>query len=299
VKPEIGADLRARLHRRAEAGRWDVSPEAFQEALDASASHAFAGQTPSPADVERYLQSLHLQDLALATACRRGHEGAWNHFVLEFRPALYRAADAIDRTGAARELADALYGDLFGIEERDGIRHSLLRYFHGRSSLATWLRAVLSQRFVDRVRASRRLEPLPDEDAPVRETAGASASPDRSRLFPAIRSALSAAVASLSPRDRLRLACYYWHGVTLAAIGRQLGEHEATVSRHLTRTRRMIRQEVDRRLRDDHGLDDSEVAECWQTALDDAGEIDVAVMVGAGPGSKGTEPGRSKDRGEV
>ena len=40
------------------------------------------------------------------------------------------------------------------------------RYFHGRSSLSTWLRAVLSQRHVDRLRSARRQDPLPEDEAP-------------------------------------------------------------------------------------------------------------------------------------
>ena len=88
---------------------------------------------------------------------------AWDHFVLEMRPGLYRAADALDPTGAARELADSLYADLYGVDQRGSARQSLLRYFHGRSSLSTWLRAVLAQRHVDRIRVDRRTEPLPEE----------------------------------------------------------------------------------------------------------------------------------------
>ena len=63
-------------------------------------------------------------------------------------------------------------------------RRSLFRYFQGRSSLATWLRAVLSQRYVDRLRAQKRLEPLPDEDdaaRPSRRPRGDPPDPDRSR----------------------------------------------------------------------------------------------------------------------
>ena len=45
--------------------------------------------------------------------------------------------------------------------ERDGERQSLLRYFHGRSSLGTWLRALLAQRQVDRIRQTLRLDSLP------------------------------------------------------------------------------------------------------------------------------------------
>ena len=70
---------------------------------------------------------------------------------------LYRAADSLDPNGGAREIADSLYAELYGVNRA---RRSLLLSFSGRSSLATWLRAVLCQRFVDRIRAQRRLEPL-------------------------------------------------------------------------------------------------------------------------------------------
>ena len=119
--------------------------------------------TAAAPDVERYLTSLHLEDLALACACADGHEPAWEHFVRVHRPVLYRAADAMNPGGGTREIADALYGDLYGMKEKDGERQSLFRYFHGRSSLATWLRAVLSQRYIDSIRSNRRTESIDDE----------------------------------------------------------------------------------------------------------------------------------------
>ena len=80
--------------------------------------------------------------------------------------------------GGAREIADSLYAELYGINGRRGARQSLFRYFQGRSSLATWLRAVLAQRYVDRLRAQRRLEPLPDEDGTARPGGTRRRSPD-------------------------------------------------------------------------------------------------------------------------
>src|SRR4029079_14180055 len=100
---------------------------------------------------------------ALARPWAEGTEPAWDRFVRDYRPVLYRAADALDPSGGARELADSLYGDLYGVQVRGSDRRSLFRYFQGRSSLATWLRAVLAQRYVDRLRAGRRLTPLPDD----------------------------------------------------------------------------------------------------------------------------------------
>jgi len=193
-------------------------------------------------------------DLDLARRCAAGDPAAWDRFVLEYRPVLYRAADALDKRGSAREIADSLYAELYGIKQADGERQSLFRYFNGRSSLATWLRAVLAQRFVDRVRAQRRLEPLPPDDRPdIREPAD----PARARYLAVVREALSRAVALLEPKDRLRLACYYVQELTLAQTGRLLREHEATVSRQLAQTRRAIRGAVERDLRERGGLTDA------------------------------------------
>ncbi len=259
-----------RLFIRAEGVRWGLAPERFGAAVDAAREK---GADPD---------SLHLQDLALAVACADGVESAWEHFVVTHRPALYRAADAVDRTGGAREAADALFADLFGLREKDGVRQSLFRYYHGRSRLDTWLRAVLAQRHVDRTRATRALEPLPDDDAPrplaARESAPAL---DAARFSGAMQQALSAAIAELEPRDRLRLRLYYAQNMKLAAIGRMLGEHEATVSRHLTQTRAEIRERTDLTLRQRHGFDDRAVAECFQQVAADAGALDLQQLIGA------------------
>jgi RNA polymerase sigma-70 factor (ECF subfamily) len=284
--PRIDDELVERLFRKAKAGRWDVSSAAFAELLDRSATQASAGRTPASFDVERYLWSLHLEDLALACACAAGHDAAWEHFILEYRPALYRAADAIDPSGGARELADSLYAELYGLKDRDGARQTLFRYFHGRSSLATWLRAILTQRYVDRIRARRRLESLPDEDSPASPVSSIQApDADRRRFGVLIQQALTAAVAGLAPRDRLRLGCYYAQEMTLAEIGRLLREHEGTVSRHLTRTRRAIREDVEQRLRAG-GLGDREIEECFESVTEDAGAIDLREVLAAGDRKK-------------
>jgi RNA polymerase sigma-70 factor (ECF subfamily) len=228
-------------------------------------------------------------DLALASACGAGDEVAWERFVREYRPVLYRAADALDSTGRARELADALYADLYGLKQRDGERQSLFRYYHGRSSLATWLRAVLSQRYVDRVRADRRLDPLLD-DADIASTAKLP-EPDRPVAAARFERVLGETLTALDARDRLRLGCYYAQELTLAETGRILRESEATASRQLARTRRTIRDGVERRLRDE-GLDEAQIARCFAAVTDDVGSLDLSVMLG-GAARKKTEPDRS------
>jgi RNA polymerase sigma-70 factor (ECF subfamily) len=283
--------LVTRLHAQASAERWDVAVARFAEVLEASTARAFTA-APAERELERYLDALHLGDMALACACADGHEPAWEHFVREHRPALYRAAAAIDPTGGARELADLLYADLFGLTEHDGRRKSLFRYFHGRSSLATWLRAVLAQRHVDRIRGARRQEPLPADEAAAPVGDAPPPGPERQRFLALMGGAVKAAVDRLVPRDRLRLACYYAQDLTLAQIGRTMGEHEATVSRHLARTRRVIRADVERQLREEQRMGEAEVAECFSSVVADAGPLDLADML-AGPGRKNAGPDRS------
>jgi len=275
------------LFDRSKGVSWGLSRAGFEAAIRASLAHAFKDRDTEPdsTSIERYLDGLHVEDLALAAACAEGLTPGWDHLVETHRAGLLRAADAIDASGGARELADSLFADLFGLTERDGTRRSLLRYFHGRSRLGTWLRAVLAQRYVDHLRAWRRTESLADDDSPAAPVAPATTpiDPRRTRYVEILRLALTAAVAALAPRDRLRLACYHADGLTLAAIGRMLKEHEATASRHLTRTRREIREAVEARLTQDFGLDRAAVAECLQSVSEDAGTIDLREVLAKAP----------------
>jgi len=291
----VDRDLVARLHKRARADRWALSITTFAAALEASVRRAF-DRSPDRRQLEKYLDSLHLEDLALAWACAEGSDAAWEHVMREHRPTLYRAGDAID-PGGGRELADSLWAELFGLTERDGERRSHFRYFHGRSSLTTWLRAVLAQRHVDRVRSHRRLDALPDDESAAALPAPAmDVNPARDRYFAVMRRAVLAAVAALAPRDRLRLTCYYAQDLTLAQIGRALGEHEATVSRHLTRTRRAIRAGVEHELADRERMTEAEIAECFASVLDDAGSLEIADLLGSGTARKEAGPHRSTDK---
>ncbi len=261
-----------RLYAQAQAGRWGVTADDFRAALHRSLSARFAAEAPSEGDVEAYLGSLFLEDLALAAACERGTQSAWVEFLGRFRPVLIGAATTIfGDEGRAQEATDALYADLYGLEERDGRRRSLFQYFHARSSLASWLRSVVARNFVDGYRAERRSQALKARIA--QESAGAEAvappvDPDRVRHLEMLRQALSEALSRLEPRERLRLSYYHVQELTLAQVGKLLGEHESTASRKLEQTRRQVREEVEHRLRADHGLSEEDVRACYEAALE-------------------------------
>ena len=288
---QVSATLAGRLLARALAAaphlQNQVAPVTFCEALERSVASRFRDEPrlPSAAEVERYLESLHHADLALACACAAGSEAAWEHFIRNFRPDVYAAARAVAKNANPHELADSIYAELFGLEEREGKRRSLFQYFHGRSKLSTWLRAIVAQRFVDQVRAARRTVSLDAESGAEEGSAAATPSrnflreggpsslhspdPDRTRLLGALQGVVTDAIAHLDPRDRLRLSYYYVQDLTLVQIGRLLGEHEATVSRKLDRTRSDLRRGIEQALRRDKRMSDAQIQLCFQYAREE------------------------------
>ena len=166
---EAHSPLLAELHARAAADRWGVAREEFAAALLRSAMYRFGGTLPPGDPLETYLRSLHLEDVALVCALQKGSEPAWEKFVASYRPILYGAARAIVGSAGearARELADSLYAELYGVRGAKGAHgRAVLDYFHGRSKLATWLRTVLAQRHVDALRAAKRTESLEDDES--------------------------------------------------------------------------------------------------------------------------------------
>jgi RNA polymerase sigma-70 factor len=282
----------AELHEEAKCAQWGLSQKAFADALRRSAGKRFGAVPPNPGEIEAYLKSLHLEDLALACACSEGDENAWEFFIAHFRQDMRNAAKAILSGsgeaigGRAEELADSLYGELYGVRSNEaGKRKSLFEYFHGRSKLSTWLRAVLAQKHVDLLRTSGKTVSLEEEKEsesfrdPAFETKFAVPDPDREVYLGRVARCLSTALAALTPRERMILACYYVDRLTLAEIGRMLREHESTVSRQLERTRRALRENVAQSLRvgrparngfpEEPAMDDAQVKLAFEYAVED------------------------------
>jgi RNA polymerase sigma factor (sigma-70 family) len=295
-----------RLYSNSSAATWGLPLDRFQAALERSSAKHFTSSLPSAHNLEEYLAALHLQDLALACACAEDYSEAWDHFVHHYRAYLRSVAAAILRCSsaspAARDLADSLFADLYGLSAgknsgsvgatsaAKSSARSLFRYFHGRSSLKTWLRAVLAQRHIDAIRSSRRFTELEDDNTRHSAASHTNAAvvpinqsppdPHRARYLTLLSAAFESALAALDSRDRDRLRLYYSGQQTLAEIGRALGEHESSVSRNLDRIRRELRGDVEATLRKGRpavnglspqpGLSDQEIALCFQYASEDA-----------------------------
>jgi RNA polymerase sigma-70 factor (ECF subfamily) len=275
------AEVLARCWRKASPpDAWNLTESQFQAWLERSVSGKFRDQVQDTKLVESFLDSLQLGDLALSAACSAGNATAWDTFVAQYRPELYRAARAIAGDSQGRELADSLYAELFGLRESEGERKSLFEYFHGRSKLGTWLRAILAQRHVDNIRRAARTESL-DEPAQIDEgdrrprrevvspAADAASDPERETFLAILQATMKSVLSALEPRDRLRLAYYYVDELTLAQIGKLMGEHEATVSRKIERTRRDVRKRVEASLRQEKKMSEAQLAQCLEYARDE------------------------------
>jgi RNA polymerase sigma-70 factor (ECF subfamily) len=247
------------LYAACPASVWKPTRSQFGIVIEKSVAKRFAEGPVSPEKVEEYLETLHVEDLVLAAACMDGSEVAWEHFVRSYRAYLRAVASSMtkgSRSGTdALDLADSLFAELFGLVDGKRGEASLFRYFHGRSSLKTWLRTILAQRHIDCIRRSRRWESFqPENDGeeklfPVETASVSSIDPHRSRYLQRFVLALQDCLGALEPGDRRRLELYYAREKTLAEIGRLLGEHESSVSRHLDRARRELRAKAEECLR--------------------------------------------------
>jgi RNA polymerase sigma-70 factor (ECF subfamily) len=246
--PAIGSAVCEAIGRRygeSAAESYGIPLERFVQIATAVVLR-YAGSA-SEAEQLELVAALRVGELALARACSAGNEKAWEVFLTRYRASLYETAYRIakDET-AGRELADGLYGDLYGVPNDKGRRISKLDYYMGRGSLEGWLRTVLSQQYVDRYRAQSKNVSLEEQvEAGVSFAAGPVG--DETVADVRVASGVAQALAELSSEERFLLAAYYLDQRTLAEIGRQLRVHESTISRKLERLTTDLRKRVRKR----------------------------------------------------
>ena len=243
VSPEIRAAVSARLDElfaRSGAISFGITKPEFEGCLQAIAAKYLPSDT-SRREAEEFVSTLRVEEIVLTRACVAGHERAWEQFMARFRELLYDSALGIAKEASqAKDLADSLYADLYGLNERDGTRVSKLASYMGRGSLEGWLRTVVAQEFVNRYRAKKRLVSLEEEEEEGSQYAAPDPNP-AAPVDPRVNDAISDALATLDSESRTILSAYYLDGRKMAEIGRMLGFHEATASRKLDRIAKALR----------------------------------------------------------
>jgi RNA polymerase sigma-70 factor (ECF subfamily) len=237
--------LLGELWRQAEGERIGLAETDFAEVLAGVGTKynygVAAGEQAGAAQRAAFYRALHVRDLALAHACARGYEAAWQVFLGEYQAALTRAAIAMTHSsGLGEDLAGSLYSELFGLTERNGMRRSPLASYSGRGSLMGWLRTMLAQRHVDHHRRTHRETPLEEEDFAAQTTGAMADAGTLTKLSYAVNTTLR----TLSPEERFLLSAYFLDGSTLLQIARLLRVHEATVSRKLKRLATDVRKKL-------------------------------------------------------
>jgi len=235
-----------RLYSGSGAARYGISPAQFLDHISAVIVR-YAASASEPEQLE-LLAKLRIDELILARACSAGNDAAWDAFLLRYRPALYETARRIAKDpAAARELADELYADLYGVPGPAGRRVSKLDCYTGRGSLEGWLRTVLSQQFIDRWRSSSKTVSLDEQLEAGASFASPNPSPDP-QPDPRLAAAIEQSLQELTADERFILASYYLDRRTLADLARQLRVHESTMSRRLDRIAVALRKRIRKQL---------------------------------------------------
>ena len=246
IRPELTAAVSSMgdvIYQSSKASRFEISQKQF-EAWALGIIQKYLSADASQQDAEEFLGNLRLEDLELARACALGHERAWEQFMARFRELLYDAALGIAKESSqAKDLADSIYADLYGMTERDGQRVSKLASYMGRGSLEGWLRTVIAQEFINRYRSRKRLVSLDEEEEEGSQFAAPNPAP-AAASDSRVDSVIDQCLAALDGESRAILSAYYLDGRKLAEIGRMLGFHEATASRKLDRITKLLRKAI-------------------------------------------------------
>ncbi|MDT8066878.1 MAG: sigma-70 family RNA polymerase sigma factor [Terriglobia bacterium] len=236
-----------RLFETSQAARYGLSPDSFRTTLaDIVEQYAPAA---SENEVVRFLDTLKAEELALARGCVEGNEFSWQTFLSRYRASLYGAAYSIAKEESiARELADSLYAELYGLPNESGRRISKLQYYKGRGSLEGWLRTVVAQEFVNRYRRTRHEVSLEEKVEAGAQFSATDIRGSESIADPRVSKAVAFALGELETESRLILNSYYLDGRTLAEIGRVFHVHESTISRKLERATKALRKMIKKQL---------------------------------------------------
>ena len=134
--------------RLADIERYDLSAEELVRAIEESVKRY--APTAAGRELRKFILSLRLDDLALATACARGSGRAWGEFYKRYHQYLIDTAGEYD-------LADQVIAELYGTDGRGKIGN-----FRGRSSLKTWLHTVAVRVWARRRHRFTTITPLGD-----------------------------------------------------------------------------------------------------------------------------------------
>jgi RNA polymerase sigma-70 factor (ECF subfamily) len=251
---------------RAVHGDLGVSLPRFRDRIEAIAARCLTSAEPD-ADLGSFLSALHTNDLYLACACADGLDEGWQRFHFLYRKYLLDLGRSL--TGGSpenEEIGQTIWIDLF-LPDRSG--NSRIASYDGRSSMATWLRVVVTNRVInERQRKDHHsgdLDSIPEPADPaalrcVEDRLG------RDRYHSMIIDTFKHAFSTLSKRERLILLLRFDHGVQLGDIAQLLQVHQSTITRQIDRAVARLREHVTASLASQYRLGQPAIEECLGVA---------------------------------
>jgi RNA polymerase sigma-70 factor, ECF subfamily len=231
------------------------------------------GENATSDNAVRIINSLHGNDLYLALACAQQSPMAWDRFTSIYRKYIHDlTAFVCPVKSVVYELAETILTDLF-LPDRSGC--SRIASYDGRSSLATWLRAIICHRVInERERKFNGMTQFNDdifEKADERALLSIETALRSSRYQKFIIDSLEQACNVLTDRERLMLLLRYDNGLQLGQIGHLFGLHQATITRQFERIQAKIREVIVSQLTHKYGLSQSAIDECLAEIVENPG----------------------------
>lgn len=230
---------------------------------------------------------LSLDDLYLATACARGEKEAWEECATRHFAFVRDFARRYLREPEAGDLADQVIADLW--------QRGKIGRFGGRSTLRTWLGAVVAHAALNALKASRRRVPLESkefESSRQRHAPLAAAAPGDKETRAVLGELVGEALRGMPAEAKLLLLLHYEQGLSLDEMSVVLGASKSTMSRRLKRTREELRAALETLARARFG----ESTEALRAGVDLGDlDLDLRALVGTRPARNGDGAGLSKE----
>ena len=240
-----------RLVQRAVTCRFALGEEAFAEVVAERAGALAPSQDP----VE-YAGGLSLDDLYLATACLHGDDQAWRECRDRFFEYIGAFARRFLADTAAIEIRDQVFAELW--------QRKRFAQYDGRSSLRTWLGALVAHAAINARRVEGRAATLDrtmrHDASTVAATAGEDSTDARENRR-AFASLVERGLAALDADGKLLLLLYYEQGLTLEEMSAVLSASKATLSRRLARVRGDLHRAIEDLAQHELAMPAAELAE--------------------------------------
>jgi RNA polymerase sigma-70 factor len=210
-----------------------------------------------------FIKSLHLNDLYLSTACVCGSESAWERFTSLYRKSIFIwAYSACGGRDLADDLAQGLLTDLYLPDKSSSSR---MASYDGRSSLTSWIQAIVKYRAInEQKRKDNTLLSLDIVMAKTDQTfyERLNSNVCASQYESVVKDSFNAAVSGLTQREKFILLLRYEKGVQSAEIARSFGLSASAISRQIHAICRKLREEITSALINTHRLNSTALNEC-------------------------------------